>query len=312
MSMSASSLHQSVMLQEAIVGLNIKQDGRYVDATFGRGGHSSAILNELGPEGSLLAIDKDPEAVLFAKDKFGHDQRFHMFHGSFANLKSILNDFGWHKVDGIVFDFGVSSPQLDEAERGFSYSKDGPLDMRMNTEEGLTAAEWLASADEAHIKEVLKVYGEEKYSAKIAEAIVKTRANHQQALNRTGDLVKLILNTLTTYQKKKNPATRTFQAIRIAINHELDDIQKALDDVVDLMEKKARLVFISFQSLEHKIIKAFIRQHTAGNEVISNSSVMTQRKNPQLKRIGRERVSSKEIDDNRRSRSAWMRIVEKI
>lgn len=312
MNMNASSLHQSVMLHEAISGLNIKQDGRYVDATFGRGGHSSAILNELGPKGALLAIDKDPEAIHFAQDKFGHDERFHIHHGSFADLKTILNDYGWMKVDGIIFDFGVSSPQLDEALRGFSYSKDGPLDMRMNNQEGLTAAEWLATADETHIKEVLKVYGEEKYSAKIAEAIVKTRANHQQALNRTGDLVKLILNTLPTYQKKKNPATRTFQAIRIAINHELDDIQKVLGEIVDLIEKKGRVVFISFQSLEHKIIKAFIRQHTAGNEVISNSSVMTQRKDPQLKRIGRERVSSKEIDDNRRSRSAWMRIVEKI
>lgn len=307
-----SSFHESVMLQEAIKGLDIKPDGRYVDATFGRGGHSKVILDQLSEKGCLLIIDKDPDAIRHAQNVFGHDKRMIICHGSFKDIAKFAEEHKLLPLDGVLFDLGVSSPQLDNAERGFSYTHDGPLDMRMNNESGITAEKWLETATEAKIKEVLKIYGEEKFYAKIAAAIIDTRSN-QQKLSRTSDLNRLVLDTCKYYQKNKNPATRTFQAIRIAINDELKDLADVLDNIVELMAIGGRIVFISFQSLEHKIIKSFIREHTAGNEDVDlDSSVMTQRKNPQLKRIGREGVSSKEKEGNRRARSAWMRIVERI
>ena len=306
-----TSSHISVMLDEAITGLDIKPDGRYVDATFGRGGHSSAILEKLSEKGSLLAFDKDPDAIKFAQEKFGKDARFKIHHGSYAEMAEVVDQYNMVPVDGILFDLGVSSPQLDVAERGFSHDKDGPLDMRMDTSKGITAEEWLDTVSETELIEVLKKYGEEKCSAIIAKAIIDNRTN--QKVSCTSQLVKLIQNNLRYYQKNKNPATRTFQAIRIAINNELNDLESVLGQVVDILNKNGRIVFISFQSLEHKLIKAFIKANTAGNEDVDmNSSVMTQRKSPQLKRIGRGGVSSGETRNNRRARSAWMRIVEKI
>ncbi|MEE2770006.1 MAG: 16S rRNA (cytosine(1402)-N(4))-methyltransferase RsmH [Pseudomonadota bacterium] len=306
-----TSSHISVMLDEAITALNIKPDGRYVDATFGRGGHSSAILERLSEKGRLLAFDKDPEAVAFANKKFGNDVRFICHHGSYADMDIIVPKHEMMPLDGILFDLGVSSPQLDNGERGFSHDKDGPLDMRMDNTQGITAEEWLDAISEDELIEVLKNFGEEKYSSRIAKAIIENRTN--QKISCTSQLVKLIQDNLKYYQKNKNPATRTFQAIRIAVNNELSDLEKVLQNIIKLLEQKGRIVFISFQSLEHKIIKAFIKKNTAGNEDVDiNSSVMTQRKSPQLKRIGREGVSSGERRENRRARSAWMRIVEKI
>ncbi len=306
-----TSNHISVMLDESIAGLNINPNGRYVDATFGRGGHSAAILDKLSEKGSLLAFDKDPDAIAFAKKRFGKDTRFQCHHGSYSDMFEVVEACGLFPVDGILFDLGVSSPQLDVAERGFSHDKDGPLDMRMDNSKGMTAEEWLDTVSEAELFEVLKKYGEEKCSAIIAKAIIENRTN--QKINCTSQLVKLIQDNLRYYQKNKNPATRTFQAIRIAVNDELKDLEKVLERIIELLNHNGRIVFISFQSLEHKIIKTFIKKHTAGNEDVDiNSSVMTQRKSPQLKRIGRGGVSSFERKDNRRSRSAWMRIVEKI
>ena len=306
-----ASNHISVMLDESIAGLNINPNGRYVDATFGRGGHSAAILEKLSENGSLLAFDKDPDAIAFAESRFGNDARFKCHHGSYADMVDVIKAQDMFPVDGILFDLGVSSPQLDVAERGFSYDKNGPLDMRMDNSKGITAEEWLDTVSEAELIEVLNKYGEEKCSAIIAKAIIENRTN--QKINCTSQLVKLIQDNIRYYQKNKNPATRTFQAIRIAINDELKDLEKVLETIIELLNHKGRIVFISFQSLEHKIIKAFIKKHTAGNEDVDmNSSVMTQRKSPQLRRIGRGGVSTSECRENRRARSAWMRIVEKI
>lgn len=305
------TLHQPVLLSEAIAGLNIKQDGTYVDATFGRGGHSLAILQSLGPEGRLISLDKDPAAVDTARMGPYRDPRFTIEHTSFANLATVAAQHDCTgKVDGILFDLGVSSPQLDQAERGFSFMRDGPLDMRMDSSQGMTAAEWLAQTDESEIINVLRLYGEEPRARRIAQAIVNTRT--ECPLRRTLELATLIEKTVGRRpQEKKHPATRTFQAIRMAINHELDDLRTALAQSLTVLSNGGRLCVISFHSLEDRMVKQFIRTHSEGDAppgLPVKESQITRR----FRKIGGAiKASEQEIADNRRARSARLRIAER-
>lgn len=257
--------HISVLLEESIFGLAIQDDGVYIDGTFGRGGHSGLVLSNLGQDGRLIAIDRDPTAIAAAQ-KFADDQRFTIEHTGFADLADVAAKHDLvGKVNGILLDLGVSSPQLDDAERGFSFMNDGPLDMRMDTSKGQTAAEWLAVADVEDISWVLKTFGEEKHAWRIANAIVDSR--DEQPLTRTSELAKLIAKTAPQREIKKHPATRSFQAIRMYINSELDQIEKALNAALDVLAPGGRLVVISFHSLEDRMVKQFMAKHSQGKQV---------------------------------------------
>lgn len=311
--MPNKSSHISVLLDEAINALAIKSDGCYIDCTFGRGGHSSQILSQLSEHGRLIAIDRDPTAIEAAK-QFADDIRFSIEHHGFAELKNIATDKDLLKnVDGILFDLGVSSPQLDEAERGFSFMNDGPLDMRMDTSRGETAAQWLARADVEDISWVLKTFGEEKHAWRIANAIVDSR--EEQPLTRTGQLAKLIATTAPQREIKKHPATRSFQAIRMYINSELDQIEQALAASLDVLKTGGRLVVISFHSLEDRLVKQFMRKHSQGKQVprgmpISEAELQ---KGKKLSLVGRRTKPSKEeVTRNVRSRSSVLRVAERL
>lgn len=250
--------HKPVLLDEAITGLAIKPEGRYIDGTFGRGGHSRAILEKLTTQGRLLAIDKDPAAIEKAQQEFTNDERFILRQGSFAMLGDRVKELGWTgQVDGILLDLGVSSPQLDTPERGFSFLHDGPLDMRMDPQQGISAADWLASAKEQEIVMVLKEYGEERFARRIARAIINTR--DESPIRTTRQLASLIAAANPKHEKGKDPATRSFQAIRIFINQELDDIKTCLSQVVDVLKPGGRLVVISF----HSRMKRFTRRSSS-------------------------------------------------
>ena len=253
--------HTSVLLDEAVNGLNIRQDGIYIDGTFGRGGHSRLILSQLGPEGRLLAIDRDPQAIEAARAI--DDPRFSIIHGPFSELAEYARERDLlGKIDGILLDLGVSSPQLDDAERGFSFMRDGPLDMRMDPTRGQSAAEWLLSAEEADIAWVIKTFGEEKFGKRIARAIIER--NREQPMTRTKELATVVAAAMPVKDKFKHPATRTFQAIRIWINSELDEIEKALKGSIETLATGGRLSIISFHSLEDRIVKRFMRENTRG------------------------------------------------
>lgn len=262
--MNGKQEHLPVLLEEAIRGMNIKPDGRYIDGTFGRGGHSAAILARLGDGGRLLAFDKDPRALETAQEKFSHDSRFTLVQDSFARMAPHIAEQGWEQVDGILLDLGVSSPQLDDASRGFSFQKDGPLDMRMDTHRGPTAAQWLADAGEKEIARVLKEYGEERFAKRIARAIVAART--EQPITTTKQLSAIVAAANPAWEKGKDPATRAFQAIRIYINHELDELDECLSQVTDLLVPGGRLVVISFHSLEDRRIKQFMRKQSKGDD----------------------------------------------
>ena len=304
--------HRPVLLDEAIDGLAIKADGLYVDGTFGRGGHSRAILNKLNENGCLLAIDKDPAAIATAEKDFVGDQRFVLRQGSFAMLGDFVKELGWNgKVDGILLDLGVSSPQLDTAERGFSFQQDGPLDMRMNPEQGISAAQWLAEADDKEIAQVLKEYGEERFAKRIARKIVETRV--ESPLQTTRQLAKLIAEASPTKEKGKDPATRSFQAIRIFINQELDDLKHCLPQTLDALTPGGRLAVISFHSLEDRIVKRFIREQVKGDDFPPDLPVTQEQLKPKMKSIGKAvRASDAELDVNPRARSAVLRVAEKL
>lgn len=305
--------HSPVMLETSINNLNIKKDGIYVDCTFGRGGHSKNILERIGAKGKLIAIDKDNEAEDFAKLNFINDKRFIFEKNNFSNIVSIVEKYnGKNKVNGILLDLGVSSPQLDDPERGFSFMKEGPLDMRMDTSSKLTALLWLKEADLNDISRVLKIYGEEKYSYRIAKAIKKSI--EENSLQTTIDLSKVICECYPKNKSSKiNPATRSFQAIRIYINKELEELEKILDDCLQIIEIGGRLVVISFHSLEDRIVKNFINKHSLGKEVISKLPITNFSKNLNLKKIKVPlKASDKEINENVRSRSAKIRVAEKI
>ena len=304
--------HISVLLDEAIAGLAIKPDGYYIDGTFGRGGHSRAILEQLGTEGRLLAMDKDPAAIEKAQTDFTSDKRFVLRQGSFAMLEERVKELGWMgQVDGILLDLGVSSPQLDTAERGFSFLHDGPLDMRMDPHHGISAADWLATAKEQEITQVLKEYGEERFAKRIARAIVKQR--DESPIRTTKQLAAIVAAANPKHEKGKDPATRSFQAIRIFINQELEDIKTCLSQVIDVLKPGGRLVVISFHSLEDRIIKRFIREQVKGDDFPPDLPVTHVQLNPKMKAVGKAvRASEKELERNPRARSAVMRVAERL
>ncbi|MDX1824016.1 MAG: 16S rRNA (cytosine(1402)-N(4))-methyltransferase RsmH [Thiohalomonadales bacterium] len=310
--MSGDDLHQPVLLEEALQALNIKANGYYVDGTFGRGGHSGELLSRLDEAGRLLALDKDPSAIAEAKQRFGQDVRCVIRQASFATLKQVVTTLGWlGQVDGILLDLGVSSPQLDDASRGFSFQKEGPLDMRMDPGQGQSAANWLAEAREQDITRVLKEFGEERFAKRIARAIVKARA--EKAITTTGQLAAIIAAAVPTREPGKDPATRSFQAIRIFINKELDDLKACLDEVLDVLKPGGRLVVISFHSLEDRLIKRFIRQQERGDEFPPDLPVTQIQLQPRLRAIGKPvRPTEEEIRANPRARSAIMRVAERL
>ncbi len=309
--MQETLTHVPVLLHECIQGLRIKADGTYVDCTFGRGGHSQLLLDELTDKGRLFVLDQDPSAVAYAKGKFGNDKRVKILHESFANLQTVASDNGLNtNVDGVFFDLGVSSPQLDEAERGFSFSHDGPLDMRMNTSSGQSAAEWLADISADQLTTVLHDFGEERYARKIALKILQEQ--QQKAINTTERLADIIKSCYPPSYKGVHPATRTFQAIRIAVNKELDALQKGLEAAFEMLNDGGRLVVISFHSLEDRLVKRFIRNTKQQERLPVKMPVMPEFNN-YLKPIGKlVRPSEQEINVNPRARSARLRIAEKV
>ena len=312
-SIPKDSSHISVLLEEAVDGLAIKPDGCYIDCTFGRGGHSAVILSKLSEQGRLIAIDRDPSAIA-AAEKFKDDPRFTIEHHGFAELETLVEKHQLtEKIDGVLLDLGVSSPQLDEAERGFSFMKDGPLDMRMDTTRGQTAAQWLAVADVEDITWVLRTFGEEKHAWRIANAIVDSR--DESPLTRTSELAKLIKTTAPQREIKKHPATRSFQAIRMYINSELEQIETVLAASLNVLAEEGRLVVISFHSLEDRLVKQFMKKHSEGKKVPRGLPVTEEelQKGKKLALIGRRLKPSKnEVEVNVRSRSSVLRIAQRL
>jgi len=305
------SAHETVLLAEAVDALVTDPAGVYVDGTFGRGGHSRAVLAKLDAGGSLLGLDKDPQAIAAGQDLAALDRRFEIIHGSFADTLELIRSRWPEGVDGVLLDLGVSSPQLDQCERGFSFLRDGPLDMRMNTEAGISAAQWLAIAAEADIAKVLKDFGEERFAKRMARAVVQERAI--KPIETTLHLAKVIADAHPAWERGKHPATKAFQAIRIYINNELGDLQQFLDQVLDMLAIGGRLVVISFHSLEDRMVKRFIRHHVRGDQLPANVPVTVDQLNRRLKPVGKAiKASAEEIEGNVRSRSAIMRVAEKI
>lgn len=303
--------HRPVLLEAVLKGLRVRPQGRYVDGTFGRGGHCAAILERLDNKGALLVFDKDPEALRTAQERFGEDERVRMHQGTFAELETVVAELGWQgKVDGILFDLGVSSPQLDDPGRGFSFLREGPLDMRMDPRSGPSAAEWLGQAAESEIARVLFEYGEERYARRIARAIVRRR--EQAPIATTTELVELITAAVPARERHKHPATRSFQAIRIFINRELEDLKAGLAQSVAALAPGGRLVVISFHSLEDRIVKRFIRDESRGKPVPPDLPVLPEHFKPRLQAVGRPvKASQQEIDENPRARSAVLRVAER-
>lgn len=306
-----SELHRPVLLTEVLQGVAVRPEGNYIDATFGRGGHSKALLEQLSPAGRLLVIDKDPRAIATAQSL--GDERVIIRHGSFAELADFADELGWRgHVSGIMMDLGVSSPQLDEAERGFSFLRDGPLDMRMNDSQGETAADWLASATQEEIADVIWQYGEERQSRRIARAIVGAR--QQSPLTRTKQLADVIEHVCPRrHDQKKHPATKSFQAIRIYINRELEDLKTALSSAVDVLQPGGRLAVISFHSLEDRMVKRFMQSKSRGEDVPSNIPIKAVDVKRDLICIGKAiKPGEAELEQNVRSRSARLRVAEKV
>ena len=314
----SSPEHITVLLHEAVNGLALKENGIYIDGTFGRGGHSRLILSKLSPNGRLIGVDRDPRAIAEAQKI--QDPRFQIEHNSFSHIPEIcekLNLVG--KIDGILLDLGVSSPQLDEAERGFSFMKDGPLDMRMDTTQGLSAAEWLKQASVEDLTWVLKTFGEERFAKRIATAIVdynKSAAkNGTEFLSRTSQLAELISQAVPFKDKHKHPATRSFQAIRIFINSELDELESVLNSALDMLAPEGRLSIISFHSLEDRMVKHFMKKQSKGEDIPKGLPLREDQiqRNQKLKTICKAiQPSDAEIQANPRSRSAVLRVAERI
>ena len=303
--MSASTTpwtHDTVLLTEAVDALAIKADGTYIDATFGRGGHSALILKTLGPTGYLLGVDRDPEAVAHART--WRDKRFAIRHQAFHTISDLPDD----SVDGLLMDLGVSSPQIDDPSRGFSFRHDGPLDMRMDTTRGQSVAEWLEGATPEFIAEVIRDYGEERFAVQISKAIDRRR-QERGPFRTTRELAQVVAGAVKTREPGKDPATRTFQAFRIFINAELEELQQALTASLRLLKTGGRLVVISFHSLEDRIVKQFIAAHS--REVVDRRALFAPAKALPLKSLGRVKASAAEVAGNPRSRSAVMRVAER-
>lgn len=305
--------HTTVLLDEAVNGLNIRAGGIYIDGTFGRGGHSRLILSRLGPEGRLLAIDRDPQAIAAAQAI--DDPRFSIIHGPFSALADYVNDLGLSgQIDGVLLDLGVSSPQLDDPERGFSFMRDGPLDMRMDPTRGQSAAQWLQTAEADDIAWVLKTFGEERFAKRIARAIVER--NRTEPMTRTRELAELIAAASPIREKHKHPATRSFQAIRIYINSELDEIEQALNGALSVLASQGRLSIISFHSLEDRIVKRFMRHHSRGPQVPAGlpltEAQLREQGGQTLKTIGKMMPPEDEVAQNPRARSSVLRIAERL
>lgn len=308
-----SVTHVSVMHDEVIAGLSIRPDGRYVDGTYGRGGHARSILAALGEDGRLIVMDRDPDAIASARENIGNDERVTIIHDDYDNMPGQIAglELG-EQIDGVLLDLGVSSPQLDEAERGFSFQQNGPLDMRMNPEWGQTAAEWLAGADETEIANVLWEFGEERHSRRIARRIVEQRKT--APIEDTADLAGLIAGIVPRPKNNRHPATRSFQAIRIHVNQELDQLQGLLDAIFDILKIGGRLLVISFHSLEDRLVKRFFKAQSSAPKVprglpLRDSEIES---GMRLRILGKAiRAGEKELADNPRARSAVLRIAER-
>ena len=305
--MSKAQEHVTVMLHEAVEALAIKPEGVYVDGTFGRGGHSRLILSQLGEQGQLWVFDKDPRAIATARELAAQDTRVRVVHDSFKTLSEYLTA---NSVDGVLLDLGVSSPQIDQAERGFSFRQDGPLDMRMDNTRGLSAAQWLHHVSETELAWVIKEYGEERFAKSIAKAIVTRRV--QKPFERTLDLANVVASQGRGYEKGQNPATRTFQAIRIAVNDELGDLSAVLEAVLGLLTPHGRLAVISFHSLEDRPVKQFIAKYSQHSKDLAKMP-LTQAQLPKLllTDLGRQKPSVVETTQNPRARSAVLRVAQK-
>jgi len=312
--MTATFRHITVLLEEAVAALSLRADGCYVDGTFGRGGHSRLILERIGPGGRLLGFDKDPLAIATGNTLAAEDGRFVVVQRSFAELGDELVVRGLAgSVSGVLLDLGVSSPQLDDAERGFSFLNDGPLDMRMDPSRGVSAAQFIASADEDEIARVFKEYGEERFARRMARAVVARR--QEQPFERTADLAQVLTVANPAWEKGKNPATRAFQGLRIHVNNELGDLERGLDAALENLEVGGRLVVISFHSLEDRIVKQFMRKHAKGemDKLPRDLPIIPKAFEPRLKLLGKPQFASEaELKANPRSRSAVMRVAEKL
>lgn len=309
--------HVSVLLAESIAGLAIKESGIYVDATFGRGGHSRAILERLGPKGRLVAIDLDPAAITVAKEEpLLSDPRFEIEHASFSSLEAVVSKRGWlGGVDGVLLDLGVSSPQLDDPQRGFSFLRDGPLDMRMDPSQGLDAATWINEATAVEIANVLYQYGEERLSRRIAKVIVQAR--EIERITTTGQLARIIEKVYPKQEKHKHPATRSFQAIRIFINQELAALESVLPQLITVLAVGGRMCVITFHSLEDRIVKQFIQYEVTGESYPAHLPLTEQQlqalRKTRLRKIGKSiTASADEVKANPRARSARLRVAEKV
>ena len=301
--------HTPVLLEAAVDGLKVRADGVYVDCTFGRGGHSRAILARLGRRGRLIALDRDPAAIA-ARGEID-DRRLELEHAQFSRLREVLHARGVALADGILLDLGVSSPQLDDAARGFSFRHDAPLDMRMDTSRGATAAEWLARADERDIREVIRNYGEERYAQQIAAALVAARARRPVATTR--ELAGIVAQAVRTREPGQDPATRTFQALRIHVNQELEELSAALPQCVDALAPGGRLAVISFHSLEDRIVKRFLRGESQPPRLPRRLPLRAAEiPRPRLRLVGRaQRPAADEVARNPRARSAILRVAER-
>lgn len=303
--------HVPVLLEETLQALAIKEDGIYVDATYGRGGHAQGILDRLGAHGKLLALDRDPQACDAARKRFKNEARIQITKGPFSMLGQIIDSQGLTgKVNGILFDLGVSSPQLDEAQRGFSFRQEGPLDMRMDPQTGESAAQWLSHADEEEITRVIFEYGEERFAKRVARVIVRERATNP--INTTRRLAEIVASAVPTRERGKDPATRTFQAIRIHINRELEELKSALPQAARALAPGGRLAVISFHSLEDRIVKRFVRTEEKGQELPPDFPVRHDQIHSRLKCVGKAlRASGAEAGRNPRARSAVLRVAER-
>ena len=308
--MTGGAAHVTVLLEEAVEALAIKPEGVYVDATFGRGGHSRRILAALGEKGRLLAVDRDPQAV--AAGAAINDPRFMLVHRAFAAIREAARDGNVAEADGVLFDVGVSSPQIDEGGRGFSFRHDAPLDMRMDTTQGETAADWLARADEREITEVIRNYGEERFAFQIAKKVVAARG--ERPLRTTGEFAAVVRAAVRTREPGQDPATRSFQALRIHVNQELRQLEVALPQALDLLRPGGRLVVISFHSLEDRIVKNFMRAEASADDLPKNLPLrVDQLPKARLRLVGKAvRPSAVEVAANPRARSAVMRVAEKL